>query len=393
MKAERVKSKKTGRTGWRYRFMDPYTGRRIKRHFWYSEEMLAQKALHEFLEDRQKLADNLPVSNGRRMPYLALVTKFLDEAPISSKERRDDLKRMLERNPLKLKLSAELFDRGRLTSACRKLNEGGDMRCGFRSVQAPLKQLTAWATSAQLFTHDPLRDWKRLPWSKRGKGARALGVDDLRLILEALAELDEVFRRKNGSLVPVLALLVTGNRSGAVFGSRIADLKEDRISLPEGNGKKRNGSATMPAAFIQIIRKHLEMRGAEKDDAPLFVSYRGGAIDRVNLLQDFKRAVFLAAVRCNSVWLKAEFAEVEPVAVAHRLFTGQLRGHDGAPPRSAVKQKARDKQNQLVNVVAVEIESKRFARWCRQKTLKSFRKTGISVGRGNWSSLMPCVCR
>jgi len=379
MKAERVTSKKTGRPGWLFRFKDPYTGRRTKRRFWYSEELLAQKALHRFLEDRQRVADNLPASNGRRLPYAALVAKFLNEAHLSTAARRDDLKRLLERNPLKLKSAAELFDQGRLSAACRHLHESVGKGGGFRSVQAPLKQLTNWAESAGLFEKDPLRSWKRLPCFKKGKGARGLCVDDVRLILQALAELDDVFRRKFCSLVPVLALLLTGNRNSAVFASRVGDLRDDRIALPDGNGKKRNGSATIPAAFVEILRQYLEHRSAKKADVSLLVSWAGTKIDITNVLKDFKRAVILAAVR--RYWpANPEYAGVEPVAVAYRLHVGTIRRHDGAPPKDPEKLEARRRRDALIEAVAREIESD-VRNWCERKTLYSLRKTHITWAR------------
>ncbi len=379
MKGKRVKSKKTGRPGWLYRFNDPYTGRRSKKTFFYSEELVADQAFQKMLDERQKLRDGIPSNAALQMEYVALVGKFVTEAPITSEKRRSDLKKLLERNPLRVNRVAELFDRGRLTAACRKLFEAGNKRCCFRTAQAPLKQLTAWAASIDLLQYDPLQAWKKLPWRRTFKRTTAISADHLRLILQALLEMDEVYRRKFSSLAPVLTLLLTGNRNSAIYRASIADLKADRVALPEGNGKKRNGAATLPAEFVEILRRYLEHRNAKNNDARLLVSYAGTEIDLTNILKDFKRAMILAAVRLH--WpKKAEYSEVEPIAVAYRLHCGELPGHEGAPAKKAAKIEARRRRDTLVETVAREIESD-VRKWCAQKTLYSLRKTHITWAR------------
>jgi integrase len=375
----RKRSKKTARTGWQHRFIDPVSGRRMKKTFWYPERQQAEKAYAAFLEEREKIKDGLPGFGSLKRPFAELVERFLNEAPLSSANRQADLKRLLMRNPLRLNRVAELFDKGRLTSGCKKLADGTYGRCCFRTVQVPLKQLSAWAASVDLIPYDPLHAWKKLPWLRRRSRSRAFTPLEVRTILDAIRECDDIFHRKHSLIVPVLTLLVTGNRNSAVFGAKISDLETNRIRLPEGNGKKRNGAATLPHEFVTILKEYIKRRPGIPSDAPLLVSPRGTEIDRANLLQDFRRAMVLAFVKL--AWPnKPEYSEVEPVAVAHRLFTGKQRGNDGPPPKDKEKIIARRQYETLVEAVAAEIGAEVHKR-LEGRSLYSMRKTHITWAR------------
>lgn len=353
---KRKKSHKTGRSGWQRRFVDPVTGLRKKKTFWYSEIPDAERAYMKFLEERERVRDGLPSNAGLRLAYEELVKKFVQDAPITSDDRRNDLRRMLERNPLRLTAVAELFDKSRLTSACRELANGKFRCCCWRSVQAPLKQMTAWAASVDVIPYDPLGAWKKLPWRKTRKRTRAFSVEEMRELLCAVAECDEIYRRKHSLALPVLTLLLSGNRPNAVVAAKVEDLAEDKIRLAPGNGKKRNGASMLPPEFVNVLNGHLKTRGKARNDAPLLVSADGGAIDRKNLLEDFRRAAVLAFVHLS--WPgDAKYAEVEPASVAHLIYTGRLRGYDGPPPKAVAKINARKDKERLVEEVAQKIQA------------------------------------
>ena len=102
--------------------------------------------MQEFLDGREKRKLGLPDNSGWQMQYDELVVRFLAEAPISTEPRRAWLKQVLERNPLRLTIGADLANIGKLTADCMKIGKKQTPHYAVFSVQAPLKQLSRWAT-------------------------------------------------------------------------------------------------------------------------------------------------------------------------------------------------------------------------------------------------------
>mgnify|MGYP001558429190 CR=1 FL=1 len=163
MNTHRVKSGKTGRSGWCFRFTDPVTGRRTHKTFWFGERREAETAFRLFLEGRDSKRLNLPDHSGWCMSYQDLVKRFLVEAPISTERRRARLQLVLGRNECGLQVGSDLAHIGKLSATCRKVQEKKGEHYAVFSLQAALKQLSRWAACVALLPHDPLGGWKRLP--------------------------------------------------------------------------------------------------------------------------------------------------------------------------------------------------------------------------------------
>lgn len=382
MSFKRVKSKKDDRSGWLFRIKDPLTGIRVRKWIWISDKREAERALKKWIERREAESYGLPTASAWTMRYEDLVTRFLDEAPLSSKSRRMGLEKVLRRNYLKLQVGADLAHVGKLTARCMKLVQDGEVSDHYAvfSIQAPLKQLSRFLASTGLMPYDPLGTWKRLPWGGHQKRRRAFLPEEARAVLAAASELDEFFSRQLPSAIIYKALLLTGNRPSAVLEAKVCDLAEDRILLAPGSGKKRNGAATLPEAFVKELKEYLAGRGTLEGEEPLFASYRGSKPFRLNLGPDFKRCMVLAYVRMN--WLADEpnVNATTPIEVGHLLYTGRKRGFDGAPPKDPAKLKARELQTRITQRLATKMRTG-LERWLVGRDMYCLRTTHISWAR------------
>ncbi|GMV80452.1 MAG: hypothetical protein AMXMBFR7_16360 [Planctomycetota bacterium] len=382
MQTTRVKNRKTGQRGWRFRFMDPATGQRRRKTFWYAERSDAERAYVKFLDRRQAIADGLPETRGWRTPYTELVARFLKEAPITTERRRAHLKRILERNELRLQTGADLAHRGRLSARCQKLREARSSHYVVFSIQAPLKQLARWAAEVTLFPFDPLAGWKRLPWGGTQRTRHAFTPEEIAGILRASEEYDTLLLRPHPSTIVYLTLLLTGNRPSAVLGATVGDFDAERarLHLPAGQGNKRNGAALLPPAFVPILREYLKIRGRLPADAPLLVSPEGAAPDRLNIGDDFRRALVLHKVR--ELW-PAELdatQDAEPAEVAYRIYYNKPRGFDGRKPTDPAKVAARKRKLAAVDLLAERLGPD-VKRWLIGRDMYALRKTHISWAR------------
>ena len=137
---KRVKSKRAGRAGYRFRFTDPATGARTHKTFWLRERREAERAFAEHMASREAVRIGLPDNSGWQMSYNELVAKFLAEAPISSDDRRRSLARVLERNELDIRVVSELANLGPLMKRCLALVRSTSDVYVRDDVQAALKQ-------------------------------------------------------------------------------------------------------------------------------------------------------------------------------------------------------------------------------------------------------------
>ena len=376
MTGKRVKSKKTGRVGYCFRFSDPVTGMRTKRTFWYQESTRALRALNEYLDERQGIADGLPAKTGWTEPYAALVKRFLNESDISSETRREVLARCLQANLLGLKAGADLDNVGKLTAGARKIAQTKGGHFARHYIQAPLKQLSRWLATVRALPYDPLATWKRLAWGGH-KHRRAFAPDEVFAILAAASWYDAAMGRKSASTTALKTLLLAGNRITAILAANVGDLQDGRIMLPKGEGKKHNGFAAIPRPLEDELRAAFKARDQAKPTDPLLVSAAGARLDRCNLRQDFARYMALGFTFLE--WPE-DPTEAEPLDVAHLIQTGRHRGLDGRKPTDPAKIEARKRRMDSAAAVAESIGERVRARMER-RTLYSFKHTHISWAR------------
>ncbi len=378
----RVKSKRTGKVGYRYRFTDPATGGRTHRTFWFPEKREAGRAFAEHMASREAVRLGLPDNSGWQLPYKDFVARFLAEAPISSDERRHRLAQVLERNELKIGIVSELTKRGKLTARCRAVAKTqGDVYVT-QTLQPFVKQLSAWAASIDLLPYDPLVKWKKLPRTTPRKKRRAFLPEEVRAILGAADERDTLAARRHATSTVFRAILFAGNRPGVMLAAGVRDFDTvvGRIILPEGRGKKRNGMAYLPPPFLQEMEGYLAGRGQLSADAPLFLSPTGSRPNRDNVSKEFVRCMILAFVKmCWPEGCPAA-AEVEPIEVATLIEKGRVRGFDGAPPRDPVKILRRREHVQAVEEVAALVAPP-VERLMHRRDFYALRKTHISWAR------------
>lgn len=382
MSFRRVTSRKDGRSGWRFRVMDPLTGIRIRKTIWIGSKREADQALKNWKNAREAERLGLPRASGWQMHYEELVSRFLAEAPISSSRRRENLQRTLGRNYLGLQVGADLAHVGKLTARCMKLIQDGVVKDHFAvfSLQAPLKQMTRQLASTGLLPYDPLSTWKRLPWRGHQKHRRAFLPDEARAVLAAATELDGLLSRPLPSEIIYRTFLLTGNRPGAILQAKVGDLLDDRIQLPHGTGKKRNGAATLPGPFIGELKAYLVKRGNPDAGEDLFASYRDSKLFRQNLGPDFKRCMILAFVRMNWPQDDPEAERTSPIEVGHLLYTGRKRGFDGPPPKDKKKIEAREAQTRATIRIAGKLQQG-LERWLIGRDMYCLRVTHISWAR------------
>ncbi len=378
MNAKKVRSGRTGRKGWQYRFTDPVTRMRTHKTMWVSERREADGAFDEYLKSRERLRRGHPENDGWELPYSKLVARFAEEAPIASEDRRAFLESCLLRNSLRLRVGVDLAHLGKLTAGCKRLLSHHADTFVIRRVQEPLKQLTRWAASIGLFPYDPLAFWKRLPRRSEMRRRRAFLPDEMREILSAAEELDRVYGRQFPTSMVLKTLLLTGNRPSAVFAATVNDLEKDRLVLPPGNGKKRNGAASLPPEFVKELREAVATHGAPKPNERLLRSQDGGEIDRCNFRKAFVKAMTLAYVRLS--WPKDGASNVKPLDVAHAIFSGRPRGFDGPPPKDKEKLAARKQKITTVEALIEKLRPEVEARM-RDRDMYALRKTHISWAR------------
>jgi integrase len=378
MTPKSVKSGRSGRRGWRYRYTDPLNRQRSSITIWLSERREADRGFKEFMDGREAKRLGLPDKSGWQMSFDNLAAKFIAEAPLASEDRRERLRLVFERNELDLAIVADLADLGKLTAACLKLiPKHGDNYVVF-SIQRSLKQMSRWAASVGILPHDPLHPWARLPWSGQKRHRKAFLPKEISAVFQAAADYDAVFGHKHPSGMVFATLLLSGNRPGAVVGAKIGDLDQDKIQLPPGNGKKRNGSATLPAAFVAELRKYIALRPGAGVDDPLLVSHKGQSVNRQNISQYFERCMILASVR--SVWPSDAHSEATPFDVAHRIYTGKLRGLNGSAATDPMKRALQAEHKAAVEKLAERLEPM-VRRFLEGRDMYCLRKTHISWAR------------
>lgn len=391
-KPTRVLSRKTGKTGWKFRFTDPVTGRRAKKTFWQGDERKATRAYLNHMEGREQIALGLPDPGNWKISFQDLTTRFLKEAGLTA-QRVTRLKTILDRNELELVTAGDLVDVGRLQEKCQQITPklgAGYMR---DSVQKVLKQLTKWAASSSVraLPSDPLASWKLLPAPDQEKVRRSFLPDEVQAILAAADEYDALSmplgrrwanrnepaapRHKYPSRVPFEVFLMTMNRPGAQIAANCSQLGADRIKLPKGKGKKRNGAATLPNRYMaEVLRPYCAGRSP---DEPLLVSHDGQRIDRNNLSRYFERCEYLAFTRMEWPHDDVIAASIEPAEIAYRLYHGRQKGYDGPKPKDEKLIKARITHTQQVEDLAEWIRPKVEARLAG-RDMYTLRKTARS---------------
>lgn len=383
MQITKVRNKKTGRVGWLYRFTIPGTGRRTVRTYWLSEQRLAQNKFDEEMKRFEAKALNIATTDGWKTSYNDLVSQFLQNAPITSEARRKTLKRILEANELEIEVCAELNDIGGLTTRCKRLldSKARDANYLVATLQTSLRQLSRWAWEFGLLPTHPLGRWRKMPFKFERQRRRAYSADEVRAILKAARELDAEFGRKYPLELVLRVLVTAGNRPGVMFQAKGVDLQNGRIKLPPGDGRKRNGAATLPAELIQELNSYRNGLGSED---PVLVSADGKSIDSVNFCRrDFRLAAILAFVR--ELWPVDDplTNSAEPLEVAATILAGVPFKVDGRMPTDSEKLKHRQNRLDAVNGLALRMASTIKAKLAGRDLYAFVRKTHITLARSN----------
>ena len=382
MKISKIKSKK-GFRGWKYRFTSPVTHRPTERRFYVTEPAVAQEMFKKLWNSLQREAAGLCGDDAWKLPYADLVSQFLKEAPITSPKRKADLRRELERNPLGIETAQDFNDPGRLTSKCVRILEAKTCTAAFLKghVQRPLKQLSRWCFDAGILPTNPLARWRKLPFKHEARKRRAYAAGEVQSILAACRELDANFGRKYPLEIVLRTLVTCGNRPGVMLRARIADLEADRLRLPPGDGRKRNGVGTLPPELVQELRVYTRNRSV---DAPLFVSADGAAVDGANLCKrDFRLAVTLAVVK--GAWPNGDPAAqyADPLEVAAVIAHGTPHKFDGGKPTDPAKIDLRAKKQAAIDGLVVKLAPLVKSKLDGRDLYAFTRKTHITLARAN----------
>ena len=380
----KIKRKPNGQRGHQFRFRDPVTGTRKKITFWLAEKREAEKALHLFLEGRERKKLGLADGTAWKTPYPELVSRFLKAAPIGSDSRSDDLRGTLERvrTPLALEVAADLCDTERLTLTCKRLAAKENATYVRKRVQQPLKQMTKWAAASSALPLDPLASWPYIPREEKAQKRRSYLPEEVVAILDVVAERDALFAR-HPLATAYKALLLTGNRPGVVTRTTVGDLDlfEGRIVLPPGSPRKRNGMAYLRREFIdEELMPYLARRGSPGRDEPLFTSAEGHKVDMRNLRKEFMYCLALAAVRLAWPDGEALAEKVTPDDVARYFRRRRPAGANGAPPRDPAKVEKRRLRALAIESLA-EVIGSDVERVLDRHDMYALRKTHITWAR------------
>jgi len=355
MKLHAVISKKTNRKGYRGRYTDPISGERKQHTEWFSDRRMAEDAWKIFLDNLNARATGLPDNSGWKLPYSVIVERFIAEAPITTDRRRNQLESKLQHNLLGMVAGADFTNKGTLAAKARKLAQEHGTAYVARWIQAPLKQVSAWAASIGLFPYDPLHSWKRLPITEAPARRQAFSPDEIRAILAAADDMDALLDRPYPPAIVFKTMLVTGNRPGALFAAKVKDLRGDRIQLPAGHGNKHNGRCMIPARLAAELARYVALRQAGPAD-PLLVGPQGECADRWRTRDIFRRAAILAFVRMKWPQDNPHTAHTNPVEVALAIYAGKLPGFDGAPAKKTDKLAAREARQNAVKALVQELQ-------------------------------------
>lgn len=352
MKLKRVVSKKTGAVGFWGRYTDRQTGRRRKKTIWIAERIDAEKAFQELQSASGKREHNIVSEDAWKMPY-AKVTKKFSESFTGSAARLQQMKRWFEENPLKLKVIGELCNRGQMNQRCKAIAKERGGIYVVNSIQQPLKQLSAWAVECQLLPYDPLKGWRYIARTKPRQNRSAFTAEEMRAIFDAMDELDSLSDCLCPTSTFFKAFLVTGNRPTALVNAKVGDFDGQRIKLPPGGEKKRNGKCTVAPGFAAELHRYLLMRGRPAKEKPLFVTPRGKKMHAERLSRVFRRASTLAFVKLD--WPGKRAAQTTPLEVALSIYEEKFYGMFGGPTNDPEKLAAREARRQNIRAMVDEL--------------------------------------
>lgn len=353
---------RSGKMAWQYRYRNPISGKRTHIAIPIANRREADKAFDLHIESLNKKSLNLPDDSGWRMTYTELITRFIVGHAFPTSDRREKMKAVLERNELRIDQCSDFNNKAMLTQRALELSKKkvkGQLAFSAhylrKSIQSFLKQVTKWAHGEGLLPQDPLLSWRSLPLEIEKPTIRAFTAEELCDVIEAAEEQDALLERENASALVIETLLVTGNRPSAIFNATAEDLRDGRIHLPPGSGRKFNGMAALVPELQARLKLQLDVRGAEKKHA-LLASPDGAAIDRTNFARFFERCILFAAVK--RLWSKHGSPQVEPLEVAYRLHHGRCQGLGGNPALvPAAKREAKDLRDQVVERIAKDMRA------------------------------------
>lgn len=306
-----------------WRKVHPITKKRVKRSTRTKNLRRALREAAKFEDEFEKLKLGIPVArHDAQLELLPLVPAWLEDAKVGVATKRW----MAEKNRnlrealrvLKINVAADLED---LPSLSKRLSlVGGALRR--RRLQDELHRFVRWLSEDQRYLPaDPLLNWKRVRKPiTGGSEPHALAPEEAAWTLQAMEVLDHQKRRKVGQRMPLLLLLISGSRIGALCDREVSHLDRpgQRIHYGVGSGKKRRGEGALDFKTFAELEAYLGRR----DSGPLCQGPRGGRVDTSNLRKDFTEAHSLAAVRMS--WPEGEPFNWELASlVGRQLSTGR----------------------------------------------------------------------
>lgn len=285
---------------WIWRKVHPITGKRVKKTTGTRNRIRAFRRAVEFEDEFERVRLGLPVQrHDPRLLLAPLVPEWVSAVAqdvetdrwLAEKER--NLREALA--ALGIEIAADLRDLPRLTGRLGSVD--GVLRR--RRLQDELRRFVRWLSEDQRYLpNDPLVNWKRVKrHAKDSSEPRALAPVEAAWLFRAIEALDGLHHRQVSQRMPILLLLISGPRIGALCQRDVADfrLPAQRISYGRGSGKKRRGEGALDRKTFAELSAYV----GERDSGPLCLSPRRGRIDTSNLRKDFAEAHSLAAVRMN----------------------------------------------------------------------------------------------
>ena len=180
-------------------------------------------------------------------------------------------------------------------------------------------------------------------------------------------------RRSPHSLGPVLlALIITAPRISALARLDVEDLDlaGARLLFGEGAGNKGTGAGYLDKRTCAELKDYV----GDRTSGPLFLSPRGGRLDKANMLKDWRAIFSLALV--DELWPDGEDRDFRTVYLVHlSLLKGQTvhvlgGGRKPGPEKRAARQRRKEHIARLVAVIRPAWEERMVG-----VDLHCFRKT------------------
>ncbi|MBL4850411.1 MAG: hypothetical protein JKY65_33250 [Planctomycetes bacterium] len=333
---------------WIWRKVHPLTGQRKWRSTGTKIRKRARQVAAGFEDEFERLRLGMPVVT-RHDPRLALeplIPAYLTAVGVGVRterwlrEKDRNLREGLD--VMRIRAAADLEDLERLSTLLK--NSGAEGRQ--RRLQDELRRFVTWLSeNKRHLPEDKLARWARVKVPRNPAVApRALSPEEAARTFEAIEVLDGLYRRKVSQKIPILLLLVSGPRIGALCERDVRHLDRpgQRIEYGADVGTKRRGAGALDARTFAELATYV----GDRDSGPLCLAPGGGRLDTGNLRKDFSEAHGLGSVR--SLWPKDVAFDWTLASLVERyLTTGKVPGQPGRPSDKRRQERAALKERVL----------------------------------------------